>query len=305
MRKLPDFQAWAIFAKLAETGSFARTAAELGLSQPTVSKAIRRLEQEQNITLIHRSSRQFALTAAGQASLERANRLVAEAEALEDELSMQTRELRGSLRVSAPMSFGLSHLAPLLPEFMQAYPGIVLDLVLSDARTDIVEQGFDLAVRISSLEDSSLLARNLCHVRLCLLASPSYIKRYGVIRHPSELGQHQLLRYAYEATPQTWHFSHATAGDYAQQVSANLRVNNAEALLPALRAGLGMALLPEFLVWNDISQGTLQCVMGDWQAPHLILHLLSPPGRARPARVNVFRDFLIQRLSQEPWARVG
>ncbi len=303
MKKLPDYQAWAIFAKLAETGSFARTAAELGLSQPTVSKAIRRLEQDQNITLIHRSSRRFALTATGQAALERAGRIVAEAEALEDELHEQTRELQGALRVSAPMSFGLSHLAPLLPEFMQRYPGIVLDVEFSDARTDIVDQGFDLALRISTLEDSSLLALSLCKVQLRLLASPEYVERHGQLTHPRQLAHHHLLRYAYERSPQTWHFKHATAGSFSQQVSAVLRMNNAEGLLPALRGGLGMALLPDFLVWDDLSAGRLLAVLTEWQAPDLVLHVLSPPGRARPARVNVFRDFLVEKLKQEPWAK--
>lgn len=302
MKRLPDLEAWAIFAKVAECGSFARAAAELTLSQATVSKAISRLEARMKTMLLHRSSRRLSLTEAGHAALERASRILAEGEAVEADIAEQSSSLRGLVRVTAPMSFGLSHLAPLLPEFMARHPEVELDFHFSDEQVDLMTKRLDLALRIASLADSSLLARRLCSVRILLVGSPAYFARHGRPSHPRELSAHRALLYSNAPGGEFWRFRHAEQGEFALEMPTSLRVNNAEALTPALRAGLGLALQPEFLAWRDLQAGELETVMMDWQVDPIALYILTPPGRSRPARVQALIDYLAARLAVAPWA---
>jgi DNA-binding transcriptional LysR family regulator len=303
MKRLPDLEAWAIFAKVAETGSFARAAAELTLSQATVSKAITRLEGRMKTVLFHRTSRRITLTESGHAALERAGRILAEGEAVEAEVTEQSSSLRGPIRVAAPMSFGLSHLAPMLPEFMARHPDVELDVDFSDELVDLVANRFDLALRISTLADSSLLARRLCTVRILLVGAPAYFERHGRPRHPRDLAAHRALQYSYSRRGSSWRFRHQRHGEFAQAMPAPLQANNAEALIPALRAGLGLALQPEFLAWQDLQSGALETVMEDWQVEPIGLHIVTPPGRSRPARVQALIDFLSERFTRAPWAQ--
>lgn len=303
MSKLPDLEAWAIFAKVAETGSFARAAADLVVSQPTVSKAITRLEARLRVVLFHRTSRKMSLTASGELALERAARILAEGEAVEAEVTEQSKSLRGSIRVAAPMSFGVTHLGPVLPGFMAQHPEVTLDVHFSDALTDVVADGFDLALRISSLPDSSLLARRLCAVRILLVGAPAYFAQHGQPDHPRDLAGHRALRYVHARVGEAWRFRHARDGEFAQVVPSALRVNNAEALAPALRAGLGLALQPEFLAWEDLRAGRLVQAMPHWQVDPIALHIVTPPGRAKPARVQALTDYLAQAFARAPWAR--
>lgn len=302
MKGLPDLEAWALFAKVAETGSFARAAAACQVSQATVSKAISRLEARMKTTLIHRTSRRLTLTDSGRSALDRATRILEEGEAVEAEVTEQSQALRGRVRVSAPMSFGLARLAPLLPGFMTAHPDVRLDVRFDDAQVDLVAEGFDLALRIARLADSSLLARRLCSVRIVLVGAPAYLDHYGRPRHPRDLQTHQALQYAYARHGTTWHFRHPGQGEFSQVMPTRLQVNNADALMPALRAGLGLALQPEFLVWPDLQSGALEAVMSPWEVEPLALHAITPPGRNRPLRVQALIDYLRDALVEEPWA---
>lgn len=301
--RLPDLEGWAIFAKVAETGSFVAAAAELGVSQATVSKAITRLEVRLDSALLHRTSRRMSLTESGRQALERAARILAEGEAVEAEVTEQATHPRGRVRMAAPMSFGIAHLAPLLPTFMARYPDVSLEVDFRDEIIDLVAGGFDLALRISTLADSSLLARRLCTVRILLVGAPAYLAQHGRPGHPRELAAHRGLFYANSRLGEAWHFRHRRHGEFAIGVPASLSVNNAEALSPSLLGGQGLALQPEFLVWDDLKKGRLESVMPDWVAPSIALHIVTPPSRARPARVRVLIDFLAQRFQRAPWAQ--
>ena len=303
MKKLPDLEAWAIFATVADAGSFARAAEALSLSQATVSKAITRLEQRIGTSLFHRTSRRMSLTDSGEAALERAARILEEGEAVELEAAEQSSSLRGLIRLAAPMSFGVSRLAPMLPDFLQANPEVELDIQLSDEVVDLVGNRFDLALRIAAMADSSLRARRLCSVRILLVGAPEYFEKHGRPEHPRDLARHRALQYAYQRGGSAWRVRHPRRGEVTQIVPTQLQANNAEVFLPTLRAGLGLALQPEFLVWQDLRDGTLESVLDEWQSDSIALHIVTPPGRRRPARVQALIDYLAGRLVGEPWAR--
>ncbi len=301
-RRLPDLEAWAIFAKVAERGSFAGAAQALGLSNPTVSKAIARLEARLGLSLLSRTSRRLSLTEAGRAVLERAGRILHEGEALEDAAAEQSDVARGLVRISAPLSFGTAYVGATLPAFLTAYPDITLDFALSDRRVDLVAEGFDLALRIAALEDSSLLARRLCTVRILLVASPDYLDAHGRPTHPAQLRDHCALAYTGGATRGVWRFQHPQFGEESVEPPVRIWTDNADMLNPALLAGQGLALQPEFLVWREIRDGRLEVAMPDWSVPALGLHLITPPSPLRPLRVQVLIDHLAKTLAKAPWA---
>jgi DNA-binding transcriptional LysR family regulator len=299
--KLPDFEALAIFAKVVELRSFAGAASELALSKATVSKAVGRLEERLGARLFNRTSRRLALTDAGQKLAERAARLLADGEAAEDEALAQSSVPRGLVRLAVPMTFGVKNVAPLLPEFLETYPEVSIDLHLSDATVDLIGEGFDMALRIAQLPDSSLLARRLCAMPRHTVAAPSYLKRHGRPTHPMQLAQHQCFGYAYLSTPNIWHYTNAAGEQANVRPGGPLRVNNGEAVMPALIAGLGIADLPDFIVGEAIASGEVEVILKGWKQPEGAVHLVTPPGGPRPARVEVLTEFLAKHFAK--WKR--
>jgi len=299
MARLPDFEGLAIFAKVVELRSFAAAASELVLSKATVSKAVGRLEQRLGARLFNRTSRRLALTDAGQKLSGRAQRLLAEGEAVENETLAQSVSPRGLVRLAVPMTFGVKSVAPILPEFLKAYPDVTIDLHLGDAMVDLIGEGFDAALRIARLPDSSLIARRLCAVARHTVAAPSYLKRHGRPTHPMHLAQHKCFGYIYLSTPDVWHYSNAAGEQASVRPAGQLRVNNGEALLPAVIAGLGIADLPDFIIGEAIKSGEVEVILKGWKQAEGAVHLVTPPGGPRPARVEALADFLTEHFGKQ------
>lgn len=302
MSKLPDFEGLAMFGKVAEEGSFAAAATALGVSVATVSRAVSRLEERLGGRLFNRSSRRLALTDYGRSLAERAARIYAEAEEAEDFGRETSSQPRGLVKLAVPLSFGVRWVAPLLPEFFRAYPDISVDLHSSDGQADLIGEGFDAALRIAVMEDSSLVARLIAPVRRFVVASPAYLSRYGCPQHPHDLGVHQCLSYVNRNRRDVWRFTHTKSREECTVTPAGmLRVTNLEALLPTVLAGLAITEIPEFVATEYFREKQLEPVLNDWRLPEGGLYFVTPTARARPAKISALADFFTSRLAAAEW----
>jgi DNA-binding transcriptional LysR family regulator len=269
--KLPDFEGLAMFAKVAEERSFAGAARSMGVSVATVSRAVSRLEDRLGGRLFNRSSRGLALTEFGRGLVDSALRIYAEAEEVEHRALDTARRPRGLVRLAVPMAFGVCSVAPLMPKFFELYPDVAVDLHLSDDKVDLIGDGFDAALRIAVLEDSSLVAKLIAPVRRFVIAAPGYLARYGRPQHPDDLAAHRCMGYAYRAKRDIWRFSSATGE------------------------------LPEFIAAQYLRSGELEALLPDWQMALGGLYFVTPTARARSAKVEALSRFLVDALSDPPW----
>ena len=292
---LPDFEGWAMFAAVADVGSFGGAAAALGVSPASVSKAVARLEASLGLTLFHRTTRRVTLSTAGQDLLPEAQAMVAAAAAAIEGAREERGELAGPIRLTAPMSFGIRALGGPLADFTAAHPDVTLDLVLSDDQCDIIADGYDLALRIAELPDSALLTRTVAPVPTAVVASPAYLAHHGTPRHPLDLGLHRLLGYGHHRRVVPLRF--ARGGETATIAPGGpLLANNGDVMVPLLVAGQGLAMLPEFIVADELADGRLVRVLTDWDLPAIRLQIVMPPSRRRPARVNALVEHLAAAL---------
>ena len=292
-----------VFARVAESGSFSKAARDLGLSKATVSKRVAELEAGLGVALVARTTRRAALTEAGEATLVRAQRIIEEAEAARDEAVEARSSPKGRLRISAPITFGVHYLAALLPEFLSAYPDIELDLALADKTVDLIGEGFDAAVRIRVLEDSSMVARKLAPVRMHVVAAPAYWAKHGKLKRPEDLARHVCFTYANVQNSTLWRFEGPGDERVSVRVEPRFTYDNADAIAPALCAGIGIARQPDFIVWKDIASGRLETALDAWMAPESWLHVLTPPGRGAPMKLRAFSDFMHDHFGagRAPW----
>lgn len=304
MAALPDFEGLAMFARVAEERSFAGAARVMGVSVATVSRAVARLEERLGARLLNRTSRQLALTEFGRGVAENAQNVVRTAEAAEGAAREQSAQPRGLIRLSVPMSFGLRWVAPLLPLFLRTYPDVSIDLHLTDAQVDLIADGFDAALRIAALPDSSLVARRLCAVRPLVVAAPAYLAQHGTPQHPSELAHHACMGYAFRARSDVWRFTNEAGEEVSIKPVGPLRVTNADALIPTVLAGLAIAEFPEFICADQVRDGSLVPILRDWTLPHGGLYFVTPSARTRPAKVTALAAFFVEHLSQPTWQMV-
>jgi len=298
---LEHLTAMAVFARVVEAGSFSKAAQELGLSKSAVSKQVGRLEDRLGVRLLNRTTRRLSLTEAGTAFYAGCRQLVADAEAAEDAVSHLATAPRGTLRVNAPMSFGLAHVAPAMPEFLRRYPELSVDLQLNDRTVNLVEEGYDMAVRVGRLPDSSLIAKRLAPMRRALVAAPDYLDRRGRPGHPGDLVEHDCLIYSYLASGREWRF-HGPEGEARVPLKGRLEANNGDALCAAARGGAGLALLPTFICGDDLRAGRLECVLPEWTDDGgAAIHAVFPASRNLSPKVRVFVDFLAERFGPEPY----
>lgn len=295
---------FAVFAAVVEAGSFTRAAAALGMTPSAVSKAVGRLEARLGARLLNRTTRRLGLTEAGQSFHDRCLRILAEAEEAERAVSALQRAPHGTLRVNAPVIFGMEYLAGVLPDFMARYPEVTVELSLNDRYVDLVEEGYDVAVRIGRLAPSSLMARKLCDSRHVVCAAPAYWARHGRPAHPAELARHPCLLYSYLSTGDEWRFD-GPDGPVGIRVSGPLRSNNGEVLRTAAVAGRGVALLPLFSCWRDLETGRLEPALTQYVSPPGGIYAVWPHDRRPLAKVRAFVDFLVAGLPRAPFAEDG
>jgi DNA-binding transcriptional LysR family regulator len=287
--------ALAAFVKVVELGSFAAAADRLELSRSSLTKLIAYLERKYDARLLNRTTRKLSLTDAGRALYERVIPLLQEFDDLENALQSDVQHAQGRLRLSAPFTFGILHLGPVIAHYMEKYPKVYVDLELNDRVVDLVEDGFDLAVRIGQLDDSSLIARQLAVLDVVLCASPAYIQKHGVPEHPSELASHHCLNYTYARRGNEWAFQR---GDEQVQikVSGLFRANNGDVLRAAALAGHGIIQQPSFIVGEDIRAGRLVPLLNEWKTYTPVLYAVYPHRRFLSAKVRTFVEHLQESL---------
>lgn len=292
-----------VFARVAGAGSLSAAARALGMSQTMVTKHIAALESRLGVKLFHRTTRRLSITEAGRNYLESSARILAEIEAADAAVAADLVEPRGLLRLNAPVSFGARQIAPLLAEFAQRHPRVTVELGLNDRLVDLVEEGWDLAIRIGNLNNSSLIARRIAPCRIVVCAAPSYLRARGTPRTVASLADHNCLGYTLsQRTPiDRWVFG----DDVGVQISGNLRANNGDALRAAAIAGQGIIHQPTFIVADDIREGRLVALALDQPTVELGgIYAVFLPDRHPPARVRAFIDFIAGRFAPEPpWDR--
>ena len=287
-----------VFALAAQVGTLSGAARVLDMSPAMATKHVDALEKRLGIKLLHRTTRKLVLTETGQAYLDTVQRILAELDEADAAATSQRTQVTGLLRLNAPYAFGLRHLAPLMPLFSQTHPAVTLELGLSDAAVNLVDERWDMAVRIGTLHDDSLQARRLGNCALVLCAAPAYLNERGMPRRVTDLAQHNCLGYTLSATsgPTQWAFG--KDGSVRQKVQGNLRASNGDALLAAALGGQGLIYQPSFIVGEAVASGALQALMLD-QPPRDLggIHAIWPAARHPPAKVRAMIDFLAKRLA--------
>lgn len=293
-----------VFLRVAELASFSEAAQSLDQSKSTVSKHVAWLEEQLGVRLLNRTTRRLSLTEAGRAYLDRCRQILTDVAEAESAISAHSAAPRGLLRIASPMSFGFMHLAPVLPTFFERYPEITVELAMNDRYVDLIDEGYDVALRIGGLADSSLIARRIARSGLVALAAPGYLEGHGEPATPGDLARHACLIYRWPQPQDVWRFQDAGGLLEEVKVSGPLQANNADALKAAAVGGAGIVTLPIFLASDALAAGTLVPILTDYRLPGRDLHAVYPHNRHLSAKVRVFVDFLVEAFAnREDWVR--
>ncbi len=288
------------FVHIVDAGTISGAANKLGIAKSAVSRRLVDLEKRLGVQLLNRTTRQSSLTDAGREYYQRATQILADVDELNEVTSDSKSELTGGLSIAAPLSFGLQHLTPIINKFAIAHPGVDLRLDFADRQVDLIEEGFDVAIRIAQLKDSSYMARKLTPISLVLCASPDYLKRNGTPQRPEDLMSHETLHYA-SAQDYTWRFIGPDGKQTNLKLPPKITANNGDYLCGAAVAGLGLSVIPTFMAWKEIENGNLVCLMKEYTFPSLNAYAVYPQTRHLSKRVRAFIDTLVEAFKDEPY----
>jgi DNA-binding transcriptional LysR family regulator len=297
---MDKFQEMRTFAGVVDAGSFVKAAEALGMSKPAVSRYVNELEARLGVRLMQRTTRRLSLTDEGQLFYSRCKHLLQAVDEAETEITSRKSEASGLVRINAPLTFGVLHLAPLWGEFRRQHPKVTLDITLSDRVVDLVEEGFDLAVRIAALNDSGLISRRIATTRLVLCASPQYLAEHGAPGHPLDLVHHAIIAYTQLATGDEWRFN-GPQGRVAVTTRPCITTNNGDTCLAAALHHQGIVLQPSFLVSEALQRGTLVELMPAFQSVEIGIFTVYPSRRHVPPKVSMLVEFLAQAFRHCTW----
>ena len=289
------------FVRVVEAGGISAAADRMNIAKSVISRRLKELEQHLGVELFHRTTRQMNLTDSGRAFYQQATRILADILEAEHATSQFHGALKGNLKVALPLSFGLMHLGPAINEFLQAHPDIEFDLDFNDRHVDLLAEGFDLAIRIASLPDSSLIARRLAPIQNVLCASPNYLVRMGTPQSPSELIHHRCLVYNLISNLEHWNVMDSSGQLIKTRITPYLKASNGEFLRDAAVDGQGIVLLPTFIVYRDIERGALVPLLTNYRSSPLAAYAIYPQTRHLSQRVRAFVNFLVKRFEGVPY----
>jgi DNA-binding transcriptional LysR family regulator len=302
MALMDRFQAVNTFVKVVELGSFARAAERLGMSTSAVSRQVSELETHLDTRLLNRTTRRLSLTEAGQSFYEHGVQLLANLDEAEASVRVAAAEPRGTLRVTCGVSFGVRYLAPALADYCEQHPDVLLDLDLSDRVVDLVEEGFDLAIRIGNIGSQGMVSKRIGWTQIICCASRDYLAQHaGPIRKPADLAQHQCLSYTNVSLPNSWQFEGLEGADAAAavRVSTRHRANNGQVLAALAAHGMGIVYVPDFIVAHEIRAGQLVPLLADYRPPRSPIAAVYPSRRHLSAKVRSLVEFLAKRYEQQ------
>jgi len=301
MSRFVEIQA---FIQIVESGSITAAAERLDLAKSAMSRRLSELEARLGVQLFYRTTRKLTLTDSGRGFYERSVRILSDLDEAEQAVSQAHQEISGPLKVAAPLTFGIRHLGPAINDFKRAHPLIQFDIDFNDRQIDVVQEGFDLAIRIARLQDSSLIARRIANMSVVTCASPAYLQQHGTPQTLDALSEHACLTYSYLDNPNLWHYHDHQKNEIDVKVKSAMQANNGDYLLAAAIDGLGIVRQPRFIVYEAIRAGELTPILTDYTIPTVNAYALYPPTRHLSQRVRAFVEFLVERFADKPyWER--